>query len=348
MSVIQTQQEFQRCRSRLRICYLCGKPLDNSGQTSREHIVPQAALGRCASSNDWPAVVDVHHACECDMKRPLDGVYVLFQRFIASAGSPDCAERAMNQVIDRANSSGTDVARAAAYQLAADAALAAYPANVARMEQMISEAMYRYIDTVGISNKEKTKAKADIRLALNPQQALNSGHYRRTSLKPIDEVKVNGLPLPPDSLALDGFHDVMSAVWTWIRGFHTTIYGEYLPRSAAHNLWTPDFRCFRGISSPQEITPDGGDCDIIQHWLHVAELTNKMDGVRCWGEACNFRCAWVTSEVVSHSRCLWCLAIPGVSSWYGWYNTSMPTDRARVLAETDRAIAYERFKSRTG
>lgn len=335
MSIIRTQAESRACRSRLDICYLCGESLRDRGNTSAEHIVPKAILGSSPSMNAWAVVLDVHQTCECSKKRPLDEVYALFQKISLSAEKRmDISLDAMYKVIDAAAHSQTDErTRTAFLRFCCDVTQAAVADDFPTSAQ---HACYRLLDAVGTSKDEVIRAKTTILQLFNPPECLNSGHYRKTTLKPATDVKLDGLNLPPDGIPLDGFRDIMSAVWNWVRGFNAMIYGEYLPDTTDHNLWTPDIRSFRGTSSPKEITPDSRDCDTIEHLLHVAELTNKADGVQFWRETCVFRCAWLYfPEHMSYARCLWCINIPphsqDIKVWYGWYNTPRPPERARVL-----------------
>lgn len=348
MSIISTQSKAQRCRSQVSFCYLCGEALAGSGQTIREHIVPKAVLGGASSLAAWTPVLDVHQTCERDGKRPFDEVYALFQKLnLPIEAKMTRADKGMERAFEAARQYGPNGERA---QAAATAKLAADLATAASSDDQASaqRAIYRFLDASGAPPKDIARAKVDVALLLDPRGTLCSGHYRKTTLKPADDVVTDGLTLPPCSFALDGFGDVMSAVWNWVRGFHALVYGAYLSRDTEHAVMTRDLPVYRGTTSPLPAFDDRF-CRTILNMVDAAALANKADGVHYWDESCGFRCAWLNMpEVKSLSRCLWCIDLPipqHPSAWCGWYDTPTPPANAKLLRQSDLDVYYNRQRN---
>lgn len=345
MSIIRTQAEAQRCRSQLHICYLCGEDLDNREPASREHIIPSAVLGRGPHAETWSPLLDVHQSCECNQKRPLDEVYALFQR-MESPMEP--ADEAMGRLLGLAAQPATDNARRSQYaagaRLAADAACAACAPD-AEGGLLAQQAIARYIDTLDAPKKIKANVKNAYALLFNPQQALNCGHYRKTALKPADDIVTDGLNAPIGSFALDGIRAIKAAEWNWVRGFHALIYATCLPNAAPHDEATPALQVFIGTISPRRAY---NECfyNTIQDHLDAAAIVNKADGIKYWDQSSGFLCAWVRAPGTEpFYHCLWRIDVPGPQEtkvWYGWYASSVLPRTAKALLSSDYAWRHEK------
>ena len=338
MGIICTQSDARHCRSRLHLCYLCGEDLGDSKQTSREHIIPRAVLGKGPSAKTWTPLLDVHQTCERNQKRPLDEVYALLQKMASPMASLD---KAMDRVVDLAARPVTDrerrLANAAAARFAADAARAAYATDAEGM-LLSQQAFERYIKTLGVPEKERALAKSAVALLFNPREALSSGHYRKTVLKPADDIVIDGMNAPAGSFALDGIEEIMAAVWNWVRGFHALVYANCLPNSTHHDEATPYLEIFIGTTSPRRAYDDRFYSTIQDH-LDVAARVDKADGVRYWDQKSGFLCAWVRVPVPEpFYRCLWRIDVPGPKEpkvWYGWYNSPVLPGIAKTLSQAD-------------
>lgn len=114
---------------------------------------------------------------------------------------------------------------------------------------------------------------------------------------------VIGIPL----LAID--HNLHSAIWRWIRGFHAALYATPLPDSAERWIGTPLPALKIGESPAGE--------NLSQHRLVVEQVkrnraAGRFDEIRCRNRQLRYECTWQESDNGLNWMCFWGLDI------YGW------------------------------
>ena len=88
---------------------------------------------------------------------------------------------------------------------------------------------------------------------------------------------------------------IANAVWRWIRGFHSALYGSYIPEAAPHTLRTP-FPATTLTSSghvPEPLLP--------QHQMFVQLLKDnraagRLDRIQCNSGKLTYECVWIQSD----------------------------------------------------
>lgn len=340
VSVI-TQRHARERRRHLKFCYLCGQGFLDGDEKRREHLVPRAVLGDPPSSASWSLLLDVHRSCEEQRKREADTLFTLWQRlFLPPEERAEKAYEELGEIIDAA-SPGDDDSRMALGL--ATVKLAAETSGTSDLEA-IHRAFNQYFDALissgGLSDCQKSLAQRYLAAGIDLGRYLELGHYRNTPFKAIDGVVSEDSMLP-----IDGFNDIQEAVWTWVRGLHAVLYGEFLPVSSPHVLLTA-LPTFCGTSSPRPFPGKRVD-DLVLGALDAADLSDKLDRVQWWDGQCVFRSVWVHSPGTHElARCIWRLDTPGPSgtgAWWGWYDASVPPAEAGLLDESDVALYNDRY-----
>jgi len=336
---IVTQSEAQERRRAVTFCYLCGRDLTDGDKTTREHIVPRAVLGT-QPSPAWAVVLDVHENCERRDKRGSDALFALWSRLFLPP--EERAARAL-EVIDEFFDSAkpTDAEARKRVGLATVRLAAACGSTVGALE--IRAALDEYVDVLGaatdVPSRDTSRVKMYLAALFDPKRHLNLGHYRSTPFKVVEGIAADECHLP-----LDGFGDVMAAVWTWVRGLHALLYGSFLANPTPHVVLTP-LPVFSGTTSPRPFA-DARVHRTILAALDVASQANKLDRVQDWDRRCDFRCAWVhLPEAKAFARGTWRLDVtgpPDVRSWWGWYDLPVPPKGTDVLTQSD----FDRYSDR--
>lgn len=115
-----------------------------------------------------------------------------------------------------------------------------------------------------------------------------------------------------------GFGSAHDAVWHWIRGLHAVLYREYLPPLMKHRAFAPmgeanipDSGDSKRRIGPEEIFKEK---TTISEVLSVACHNAQFDGVRCWGNRCQYMCVWAQIDRQS-PFCMWSLLYDGVTDY---------------------------------
>lgn len=122
---------------------------------------------------------------------------------------------------------------------------------------------------------------------------------------------------------ISGGYAVSEAVWSWIRGLHAALYGEYLAPDVTHLALPPvPTVLFQedGTPEPESGWPDemGVMCLRLVEAAHFADC---WDGMTAWGEAVRYFCTWRVLES-GKVMCFWTLCFPGTLEWSGTVRTS--------------------------
>ena len=332
MTDILTQSDGTRCRAAVTFCYLCGGPLAEKRETTREHVVPRAVLGRPLSCRAWVLVLDVHAGCERRDKQGSDALFSLWQALFYPPQEvmqqADDALALLEQAVEPADARSRGLLAAAVCRLAA-----AHGTGDLTSVNLALEAYIEVLATIrGISARKVARVKRYFSAALDLERHLSVGHYRNTSLKVSSGASVDDCFLP-----IDGYVDVCEAVWTWVRGFHATLHQAFLHRESVHVARTSAPSMSRTTTA--RVLPDV-EVDLkILATLAAAEHAGKLDRVECWDGKCRFRSAWVQApDSGLRARCIWGLDVPGpqhTGTWWGWYDDSGPPSGASRLTQGD-------------
>jgi hypothetical protein len=180
--------------------------------------------------------------------------------------------------------------------------------------------MFEYIDSVsdagGLSARQRTSLQSRVAAVLDGQRLLNSGHYRRSAITPMDQYSGRG------GLAIGGLGAVYKAVWNWVRGLHAFCYGRCADEGLPHAVYV-DFPVFRGVEEPHPVE----SANVVRKAREILLALPKaaVDGVDFWDGTCRYRCAWLVSDAIG--RCLWWLCLPGrgrAREYAGWYDDPPP------------------------
>ncbi len=326
---VLTQSDMARCRDAVRFCYLCGRPLAEERETTREHVVPKAVLGRARSDRDWALVLDVHAGCERRDKQGSDVLFFLWQALYYPPQEvmrkADDALAQLERAVKPADARSRGMLAAAACGLAA-----------AHGTGDLNLALEAYIDVLatvgGVSTREAARVKRCLSAALDLERHLSVGHYRNTSLKVVSSTSGDDC-----FVGIDGYKDVCEAVWTWVRGFHATLHQAFLHRESVHVARTSVRSMSR--TTIARVLPDVEVDRKVLAILAVAEHAERIARVECWDGKCRFRSVWLHApDSGPRARCLWGLDVPGpqhTGTWWGWYDSSGPPRGASLLTQGD-------------
>lgn len=331
MAIIRTQHEAKERRRRIAFCYLCGRSICTGDDLLEEHIVPLTVLRRSGASHSqaWPVKLDVHAACEHEIKRDDDEIVSLTKNLFLP---PEEIMRRANEAMDKLfnNIKGGDSAAAARLTESIAAAMAG--ANEA---EELYRAVCEFIDGSGIPSRDRAEIRSRVAPVFGLRQVLHTGHYRKTLLEVLAEQPVLVEParqLSEEYVALAGFEIVFRAVWTWVRGFHAFCYGNFLPSDAPHRVFFPKMT-FAGVDDPRDllcIEMHSAITDALQRQDDCA-----VDGITFWNDECQYRCAWIPLEGEPLAwRCLWSIVMPGLDDLRefsgGYITNSRPSGGALV------------------
>ncbi len=130
-------------------------------------------------------------------------------------------------------------------------------------------------------------------------------------------VTLPSLPLEPTIIAA---RPLMDGIWTWIRGLHAALYGEYLPETVGH----------REIAPVPEGAHERADATVRKTQSSLRSIaarivlegvaTAKRDEVSIWGNEFRYCCTWVRlpDEQRGCTRgwtCFWILRTPRLREW---------------------------------
>lgn len=144
---------------------------------------------------------------------------------------------------------------------------------------------------------------------------------------------------------------VLKGAWTWIRGLHAALYGEFLPAEADHCAFPSVPACSTtGGITMQDAEEHGFVC---REAVRLGVRRGKWDGVVAWGSRLSYRCVWkhVPPEYGGPTWfCFWGLLFPGVLEWSrtvlppgherpwrGHYASTILPNRASILVQDDIA-----------
>jgi len=340
---VTSQAKAQAIRRDVRFCYLCGKrlPATRSGEVvSAEHVLPRSLLPK-ATPSAWLIILDVHVQCEATLKREHDSWIRLYYQFTSPAAQKvailsDLWDKFLgSQAYDTAMSSGSAVVRSS---------FLAWISSVAGSDiGDLSEAWIRHLHAIPIEDTDAATLRLRERCiglvgeVFDPGSALPRGHYKGAPFR-LDFIQPPGSESPIPALA--GGEELARGVWTWVRGLHTFLYGEYLPVGAPH-------RTLGDIPWLGEDTPidePRTTSEKIHHVLKAAEQADSWDGVVAWGDDVLYRNVWVTHvSRPQHARCLWTLDIDssidrsdgGYTHWCGFYDAHQVPGCASCIGDEE-------------
>lgn len=125
-------------------------------------------------------------------------------------------------------------------------------------------------------------------------------------------------------------------VWTWIRGLHTAIYGEFLPKECEQWVLPPTLAWNEKTGLSQEYVETLSV--MIRGTVDSAVLRDAWDGITTWDDKVQYRCTWRHIDG-DRWRCCWTLdGLPypvlfsyGISErpWHGYYCSTCPAGASK-------------------
>ncbi len=332
---VTTQSQAQTIRSAIKVCYLCGHQLAlGSGKTntSAEHVIPHSILP-ASSTPVWPIILDVHIECEKDLKRERDAWMRLFHQFHMPAARKlgdlwrYWKEFSSSSVYKSAMEKGNSAVRSSferwVFSLGASSMLS------------ISDNWIDHIRSINVSSKDTAMQRLQkqcIRLigeVYSPEASLERGHYKPTPFR-VEWVRPGDVddPIP----ALSGGEELVRGVWTWIRGCHMFLYGEYLPEDSPHRVLGDTPLVGRTVTESESDAVS----EKVRAALLVAERAASWDGIAAWGGTVVYKCVWVSHEAQPKPiRCVWSLAIKTNQQehiwWCGFYDQNTLPESASCI-----------------
>lgn len=163
-----------------------------------------------------------------------------------------------------------------------------------------------------------------------PSNARASDHMPKT----VSLGMIGNLPV----LYGPGINDYCEGVWTWIRGLHTAIYGEFLSKRCRKLVLLPALAWSENGGPNQEETENMSG--IIRIVTGSAMQRGVWDGITVWGDKVQYRCVW--RFIVDKWVCFWELdglpyqvmgdlfdgSIPE-RPWHGYYYSTCPKDASK-------------------
>lgn len=173
--------------------------------------------------------------------------------------------------------------------------------------------------------------------------------------------------VPPSSAQLlgssglvggDSIRATLDGVWTWIRGFHSILYGKYLSVGSPRQVDPPFFHSRKSdLASAMERIDQLQKLDSFRKhlWEHASgqQIYNRAT---CWGEEVEYVCVWIDGRHIKRRSiaqvfdCHWILRVPGVRDmlnatdrqtpgWCGRYTYhELPTGVRSLLVDESGSV----------
>ncbi len=147
---------------------------------------------------------------------------------------------------------------------------------------------------------------------------------------------------------------LLDGIWTWIRGIHAILYGEYLSSQTHFHMMSPlpGYQKNSRIPLHKQSEYEKSQSNLILRVLSAALRLDHWDGFSLRGGQVRYACLWhvpPAKEIrrCGRARCIWALSFPGVYElsssiqepvpWRGIYNLYVPKP-ANAAILTDEII----------
>lgn len=121
--------------------------------------------------------------------------------------------------------------------------------------------------------------------------------------------------------AFKGVGPALRGVWTWIRGLHMALYGEYIDDSNPSLVLppVPGFGMFGSNSQERQHDLQEQYALNTMGIVHAGIVNDRWDGIDAWGERLRYRCVWYQGQGRGFKSwmCFWALNYPDVLKWSG-------------------------------